>query len=90
MTAWRLVFLMICLFFGALLAFGQAITFVWFSAFPERVSQLQSLAIKAWSLMAIAAILVIIDLALLVHLIRQVNKRNRRLNMKADSGLDED
>jgi hypothetical protein len=71
---WRLVFLMVGLLLAALFAAGQAVTFAWLSAFPERASQLESLEIKFWSYAAVSAALVIIDLVLLVALVRQINK----------------
>ena len=71
---------MVCLLLVAFLAVGQAITFAWLSAFPERASQLESLEIKFWSYSALAAVLVIIDLGLLVRLVRQIKERRSRLN----------
>lgn len=77
---WRLVFLMVVLLLAAFLAVGQAITFAWLSAFPERASQLESLEIKFWSNAAVAAALVLIDLGLLVHLVRQIKDRRHCSN----------
>jgi len=71
---------MVALLLVAFLAVGQAITFAWLSAFPERASQLESLEIKFWSYAAIAATLVLIDLGLFVRLLRQIKERRRRLN----------
>ena len=75
---WRLVFLMMGLLLVAFLAAGQAITFAWLSAFPERASQLDSLEIKFWSYAALSAALVIIDVGLLVRLIRQIKDRRKK------------
>lgn len=74
---WRLVVLMVVLLLAAFLAVGQAITFAWLSAFPERASQLESLEIKFWSYAAVAVALVLIDLGLLVRLVRQIKERRR-------------
>jgi hypothetical protein len=60
------------------LAAGQAITFAWLSAFPERAAQLDSLAIKFWSYAAVSVVLMVIDLGLLVRLVRQIKDRRRR------------
>lgn len=75
---WRLVWLMIGLLLAAFLAAGQAITFAWLSAFPERASQLHTLEIKFWSYATLAVVLVIIDLGLLVRLIRQITADQRK------------
>lgn len=80
LVPWRLVFLMVCLLLAAFLAVGQAITFAWLSAFPERASQLESLEIKFWSYAVVAAVLVIIDLGLLVRLVRQIKEGRSRSN----------
>jgi len=75
---WRLVFLMVGLLLAAFLAAGQAITFAWLSSFPERASQLESLEIKFWSYAVVSAVLIVIDLALFVYLVRQIKDRRRR------------
>ena len=75
---WRLVFLIVGLLLAAFLAAGQAITFAWLSSFPERASQLESLEIKFWSYAVVSAVLVVIDLALFVYLVRQIKDRRRR------------
>ena len=76
---WRLVFLMMGLLLVAVLAAGQAITFAWLSAFPERASQIDSLEIKFWSYATLSAALVVIDVGLLVRLIRQIKDRRKKM-----------
>jgi heme/copper-type cytochrome/quinol oxidase subunit 2 len=82
---WRLVLLMVCLLLAAFLAAGQAITFAWLSAFPERAPQLEALELKFWSYAAISFALVVIDFGLLVRLVRQV--KARRSNSIAPKNL---
>lgn len=67
----RLVFLIVGLLLAAFITAGQAITFVWLSAFPERASQLESLEIKFWIYAAISVALLIADVVLFVLLVRQ-------------------
>ena len=74
---WHRVLLMVVLLLVALFAVGQAITFAWLSAFPERASQLHELEVKFWSYIALAVVLVIIDLGLLVRFVRQVRQKKR-------------
>lgn len=74
---WRVVFVMVGLLLAALFALGQAVTFAWLSSFPERAPQLESLEVKFWSYVAIAAALVIIDLGLLVRMVRQIKAKRR-------------
>jgi heme/copper-type cytochrome/quinol oxidase subunit 2 len=75
-TPWPLVLLIVTLLFAAILAAGQAITFAWLSAFSEREFHIHSLEIKFWSYAIASVVLVLIDLALLVLLIRQ-NKKSK-------------
>lgn len=75
---WRVVLLIVGLLIAALFAAGQAITFAWLSAFPERASQLDTLEIKFWGYATLSAALVIIDLVLFVRLVKQIKTRARR------------
>ena len=76
----RLLFLILALLLLALLAAGQAITFAWFSSFPERASQLASFEIKFWCYTMVTLVLVLIDLALLVRLIGQIKDKRSSSN----------
>lgn len=73
----RLVLLMLLLLFGALFAAGQAVTFAWLSAFPERASQLDSLAFKFWIYAALCVVLLLVDFGLLIEIIRRRRKGSR-------------
>lgn len=77
---WRLVAVMVGVLVAAFLAVGQAITFAWLSAFPERAAQLSELETKFWAYIALAVVLVIVDIGLLVRLIRQVRGRKAALS----------
>lgn len=73
----RLVLLMLLLLFGALFAAGQAVTFAWLSAFPERASHLDSLAFKFWVYAALCVVLLLVDFGLLIEIIRRRTKGSR-------------
>lgn len=75
---WRLVIAVAGVSLAAFLAAGQAVTFAWLSAFPERASQLESLEVKFWVYAIVSAILVIVDLVLLVRLVLQIKNNARK------------
>jgi|OpeIllAssembly_1097287.scaffolds.fasta_scaffold2525779_1 TRAP-type C4-dicarboxylate transport system permease small subunit len=74
LTPERRVLLVVVLLIAAFLSAGQAITFAWLSAFPERASQLESLEIRFWAYAAISVTLVAIAVTLIVKLVR--NRKN--------------
>jgi membrane protein implicated in regulation of membrane protease activity len=82
LVPWRRVLIIVVLLIAALLATGQAITFAWLSAFPERASQLGSLQVKFWSYTAAAVILILIDLMLAVRLVREMNELRRENKLR--------
>lgn len=73
----RLALAMVFLLFVALFAAGQAITFAWLSAFPERASQLDSLTFKFWAYAGLCVVLILVDLGLLIEIIRRKRKVSR-------------
>lgn len=75
---WRQVLLIFAVLLVALFAAGQAITFAWLSAFPERASQLESLRTRFWTYAAASAVLVVFDAVLLLNLVRKIKSRRNR------------
>lgn len=75
---WRQVLLIFAALLAALFAAGQAIAFAWLSAFPEQVSQLESLRTRFWTFAAASAFLLVFDAVLLLNLVRKIKSwRNR-------------
>ena len=83
--SWRLWIAVAGVSLAAFLAAGQAVTFAWLSAFPERASQLESLETRFWGYATVSAILVIVDLILLVRLVRRGRNRPKP---KSERGAD--
>lgn len=54
---WHIILASACSAIGALLSAGQAVTFAWLSAFPERSLQLDELRYKFWFFLALAGVL---------------------------------
>ena len=83
---WRQVLLIFALLLVALFAAGQATTFAWLSAFPERVSQLESLRTRFWTYAVASAVLLVIDAVLLLNLVRKIIARRKRSEDDSMSG----
>ncbi len=66
---------MILLFVGMLFFAGQAITFAWLSAFPERIFQLESLTLKFWLYVVLSILCLIINLFLLMKIVISRKKK---------------
>ncbi len=73
---WLFVLLILILFLAILFSVGQALTFSWLSAFPERASQLRSLEVKFWVYVILAIVLAVAEVLLIMRLIRQVRQRS--------------
>lgn len=70
---WRLVVLT-GLFLVAIFAANQALAIALLAPLPERASQLESLAVKAWGYLIVSAVLFVFDLWLLVRTVKHVNR----------------
>lgn len=73
---WQLVILIVILFIVALLVLGQAMLFIWLSAFPENAFRLEVLTIKTYVCFTLFVFLIGIDVELFLHLIERLNKKN--------------
>jgi len=60
---------------GIVLALGQATTYAWLSAFPNRAPQFDSLEWKFWTFVAIAGVLAFVDVVLFTVLILRPRRR---------------
>jgi membrane protein implicated in regulation of membrane protease activity len=83
MKGWLLVLLMVALLVAAIFAAMNGVFFAWLSVFPKKHAELRVLEIKVWVSWIAAVILLIADIWLVVHTVRQINRRDRmssRLN----------
>mgnify|MGYP006376709789 CR=1 FL=1 len=71
LTSRAMLIVILCLLGLALFSAGQAVTFAWLSAFPDRVAQLESLTMKFWIYTSIAVVAAVGDLFLLARYLRR-------------------
>jgi len=71
---WKLIVISIGLLLLGLLAAGQAVTFAWLSAFPDRAEQIESLQLKFWAYVLGAVICFALEGVVIVRLVSWMRK----------------
>jgi H+/Cl- antiporter ClcA len=68
-----LVVLVLLLLVAGLFSAGQALTFAWLSAFPDRAAQLPALEARFWAFVSLAVVSLSIAVFLVTRLVRRLN-----------------